>query len=101
MTSCELYRLAQVLEEIAYSMSGDTDDVWIPSTVCPMPPGIPASAAPEVMEAVAALFQGLAASEIRIRARTAAQRVRQAAADRAVIEQASNEEVENRKIVER
>ena len=101
MTSCELYRLAQVLDEIAYIMSGYTDDVWITQTVGPMSSGIPVALRFAVLEVVAALLHCLPAEEVRKHAKAAAQRMRLAASDCAVMERITEEEVESRRKVER
>ena len=101
MTSCELYRLAQVLEEIACSVSGGTDDVWITPTVGPMSSGIPVTLRFAVLEVVAALLHGLPAEEVRKHAKAAAQRMRLAASDCAAMERITEEEVESRRKVGR
>ena len=101
MTSCELYKLAQVLEEIACSVSGGTDDVWITPTVGPMSSDIPAALTFSVFEVVSAFFPGLPAEEVRKHAKAAAQRLRLAASDRAVLELITEEEVERRRKLER
>ena len=100
MTSCELYRLAQVLEEIAYSVSVGTDDVWIQSTVGQMSSGIPVALTFAVCEVFAAFFHSLPAEEVRRHAKAAAQRLRLAASDRAVLERITEEEVQSRREVE-
>jgi hypothetical protein len=101
MTSCELYTLAKALEEIAYSVSGGTDDVWIQSAVSQMSSGIPAAMTFSAFEVVAAFFHGLPAEEVRKHAKAAAQRLRLAASDRAVLELITEEEVERRRKLER
>jgi hypothetical protein len=100
MTSCELYTLAKALEEIAYSVSVGTDDVWIQSAVSQMSSGIPAALTFSVFEVVAAFFHGLPAEEVRKHAKAAAQRLRLAASDRAVLERITEEEVQSRREVE-
>lgn len=100
MTSCELYTLAKALEEIAYSVSGGTDDVWIQSAVSQMSSGIPAAMTFSAFEVVAAFFHGLPAEEVRKHAKAAAQRLRLAASDRAVLERITEEEVQSRREVE-
>ena len=101
MTSCELYTLAKALEEIAYSVSVGTDDVWIQSAVSQMSSGIPAALTFSAFEVVAAFFHGLSAEEVRKHAKAAAQRLRLAASDRAVLELITEEEVERRRKLER
>ena len=100
MTSCELYTLAKALEEIAYSVSVGTDDVWIQSAVSQMSSGIPAAMTFSAFEVVAAFFHGLPAEEVRKHAKAAAQRLRLAASDRAVLERITEEEVQSRREVE-
>ncbi|MDA8363040.1 MAG: hypothetical protein M0Z84_04305 [Gammaproteobacteria bacterium] len=92
--------MAKALEEIAYSVSVGTDDVWIQSAVSQMSSGIPAALTFSVFEVVAAFFHGLPAEEVRKHAKAAAQRLRLAASDRAVLERITEEEVQSRREVE-